>query len=275
MIQALLVLQRYYPQFLRFLIKESVIFKYESCFMLKLIITTFLYLVTFIHCAEDSNELKGRKKILIFYKTAGYYHKSIPAGISAIEDLGKKNGFDVDTTSNSQQFTYENLKQYASVVFLNTTGDILSEREEEAFERYIRSGKGFVGIHAATDTEFTWPWFNKLVGAYFSSHPKVQPANILVSDISHISTKFLPRIWRRTDEWYNFKEMNPEVKILAALDESSYEGGTNGNHHPIAWYHEFDGGRAFYTGGGHTVESYSEPLFLQHLLGGIKYTMGK
>lgn len=243
--------------------------------MLKLILTSFLYLLSLSGYSEDKNNFNSQKKILIFHKTVGYYHKSIPAGIRAIEELGRKNKFGVDTTSNSQLFTYENLKQYAAVVFLNTTGDVLNDKEEEAFEKYIKSGKGFVGIHAATDTEFTWPWFNKLAGAYFASHPEVQPATILVGDSRHISTKFLPRVWRRVDEWYNFKDINPDIKVLATLDEASYSGGTNGKNHPIAWYHEFDGGRAFYTGGGHTVESYSEQLFLKHILGGIKYAMGK
>ena len=221
------------------------------------------------------SEFKREARVLVFYKTAGFYHKSIPAGIQAIQDLGVKNRFQVDTTANSGVFNFENLKQYEAVIFLNTTGDVLNEVQQKEFERYIQSGKGFVGIHAATDTEFSWPWYNKLVGAYFANHPKVQPANILVVDKNHASTSFLPDTWQRTDEWYNFKSINEEIKVLAYLDEMSYAGGENGSKHPIAWYHEFDGGRAFYTGGGHSDESYKEPLFLKHILGGIRYAIGK
>lgn len=219
--------------------------------------------------------MNTESRVLVFYKTAGFYHESIPAGIQAIQDLGAKNKFKVDTTANSAVFTSENLKRYEAVIFLNTTGDVLSETEQKEFERFIQSGKGFVGIHSATDTEYSWPWYNKLVGAYFANHPKVQPANLLVVDKNHTSTSFLPDTWQRTDEWYNFKDIYEDIKVLAYLDETTYTGGKNGSNHPIAWYHEFDGGRAFYTAGGHTDESYKEPLFLKHILGGIKYAIGE
>lgn len=221
------------------------------------------------------SETQRQAQVLVFYKTAGFYHKSIPAGIQAIQNLGAENGFNVDTTANSRVFNFENLKRYEAVIFLNTTGDVLNEEQQKEFEMYIRSGKGFVGIHAATDTEYSWPWYNKLVGAYFANHPKVQPANILVIDKKHASTSFLPDIWNRTDEWYNFKSIKEEIKVLAYLDETTYKGGENGSNHPIAWYHEFEGGRAFYTGGGHSDESYREPLFLKHILGGIRYAIGE
>ncbi|RYY11059.1 MAG: ThuA domain-containing protein, partial [Chitinophagaceae bacterium] len=125
--------------------------------------------------------------------------------------------------------------------------------------------------------EYDWPWYNKLVGAYFKSHPSnpnVRKATIDVIDTAHVSTAGLPKRWDRTDEWYNYKSINPDIKVLAKLDEDSYEGGENDGNHPIAWYHEFDGGRAFYTGGGHTDETFAEPMFVKHLLGGIKYAIG-
>lgn len=213
--------------------------------------------------------------VLVFYKTAGYYHESIPDGLKALQKLGSENRMGVDTTNDARRFTAEGLKKYDAVVFLNTTQDVLDTLQQQALEQYIRSGKGFVGIHAATDTEYKWPWYNKLVGAYFSSHPKIQDARIQVVNKQHPSTSFLPDVWERRDEWYNFKELNPQVTVLANLDEQSYQGGTNGANHPIAWYHEFDGGRAWYTAGGHTSESYSEPLFLQHILGGLQYAIGR
>ncbi len=236
----------------------------------------FLILAILLCVSMASNAIyKRESRVLVFYKTAGFYHKSIPAGIQAIQNLGEKNSFQVDTTANSAVFAFNKLKLYDAVIFLNTTGDVLDEAQQKEFERYIQSGKGFVGIHAATDTEYSWPWYNKLVGAYFANHPKVQPANLLVVDKNHASTNFLPDTWQRTDEWYNFKSINEKIKVLAYLDETSYTGGQNGSKHPIAWYHEFDGGRAFYTAGGHTDESYKEPLFLKHVLGGIKYAIGK
>lgn len=212
--------------------------------------------------------------VLVFSKTDGFYHNSIPAGQAAIHKLGLENGFLVDTTKNAAYFTADSLRKYKAVVFLNTTKDVLNENEQTAFQEYIRAGGGFVGIHSATDTEYDWPWFNQLVGAYFVNHPENQEARILVTEKNHPSTSMLPDTLVRYDEWYNFKAIQPHIKVLAYLDESSYKGGTNGDNHPYAWYHEFEGGRSFYTAGGHTIESYSEPLFLQHILGGIRYAMG-
>lgn len=216
-------------------------------------------------------------KILVFSKTAGYRHESIKAGIKAIKKMGKENGFQVDLTENAKDFREENLAQYAAVVFLNTTGDVLDYVQQADFERYIQAGGGYVGVHAAADTEYDWIWYGKLVGGYFNGHPNdpnVRHARMDVLNKVHSSTKMLPDSWEREDEWYNYKNLNPDVNVLINLDEKSYEGGTNGEHHPIAIYHEYDGGRAFYTGGGHTSESYSEPLFYEHLLGGIRYAIG-
>jgi len=214
------------------------------------------------------------KRVLVFSKTKGFRHKSIEAGKKALIKLGAEKGFRVDTTENAGYFVEDSLKNYSAVVFLNTTQDVLDHIQQAYFERYIQSGGGFVGIHAAADTEYDWPWYGKLVGAYFKSHPKVQEAVVKVSDAEHPTTKFLPREWRRTDEWYNYKNINPNINVVATLDESSYEGGENGDSHPTAWYHEFDGGRAFYTGGGHTDEAYAEPEFIEHLAAGIKYAIG-
>jgi uncharacterized protein len=223
---------------------------------------------------------KKEERILVFSKTTGFRHNSIPEGKMALLKLGEENKFKVDTTENSAVFTTENLKKYKAVVFLNTTGDILDHDQKKAFQNYIKGGGGFVGIHSATDTEYNWPWYNKLVGAYFLSHPENQVADIEILDFNHLSTKFFKgklenNRWRRLDEWYNFKSINTDVKVLANLDEKSYKGGKNGDNHPIAWYHEYDGGRAFYTALGHTKESYTEELFLKHILGGVKYAMGK
>jgi len=223
----------------------------------------------------------GKKpRILVFSKTVGWRHESIIDGKKALLDLGQEAGFDVDISENAGLFNTGTLDGYDAVVFLNTTGSIFSDGQRRAFEHYIRSGGGFVGIHSATDTEYEWPWFNKLVGAYFAGHPEQQEAEMAVVDFQHPATGFLKtelqgNRWRRFDEWYNFKSVNPDISVLMTLDESTYEGGENGEHHPAAWYHEYDGGRAFYTAGGHTGESYRDPLFMRHLLGGIRYAMGE
>lgn len=219
---------------------------------------------------------KKEDKVLVFSKTAGYHHESIAAGIKAIEKLGKENHFMVDTTTNSNVFTKANLKQYKAVIFLSTTGTILNDAQKAAFEQYIHNGGGFVGIHAATDTEYDWPWYNRMIGAYFKSHPEQQNANLHVVDNHFIATKNLPETWTRWDEWYNFKNTHwDSVHVLLTIDEKSYHGGENGDYHPMSWYHSFEGGRVFYTALGHTDASYSDPLFLGHLLGGILYAMHK
>lgn len=214
---------------------------------------------------------------LVFSKTAGFRHASIPDGIAAIQALGVGHEFDVTATEDASVFTDSGLAPFDVVIFLSTTGDILDPSQQAAFERFIQAGGGYVGIHSASDTEYSWPWYGQLVGAYFQSHPAIQTATVEVADRLHPSTQSLPGKWVRNDEWYNFQS-NPRgaVHVLATLDESTYApgGGAMGHDHPIAWCHEFDGGRAWYTGGGHTSASYSEPEFLDHVLGGIEWAAG-
>ncbi len=235
------------------------------------LILLLIFSLSILSCSSR----KGKPRILVFSKTAGFRHSSIPNGKAAIIELGKQNNFDVDTTEDANYFTEDSLKNYSAVVFLSTTMDVLNNHQEADFERYIQAGGGFVGIHSATDTEYDWGWYGRLVGAYFNGHPKPQQAKIQVVDATHISTKHLPAEWTRTDEWYNFKKLNKDVHVLLKIDEKSYEGGTNGNDHPMAWYHEFDGGRAFYTELGHTEESWKEDNYLKHVLGGIQYAIGE
>ncbi|GAB2564668.1 ThuA domain-containing protein [Spirosoma areae] len=216
-------------------------------------------------------------RILVFSKTKGWKHTSIPFGVAALQKLGRENKFRVDTTKNAAYFNDDSLRNYTAVIFLSTTGNVLNQTQQAAFERYIQAGGGYMGIHAAADTEYDWPWYNKLVGGYFASHPSqsnVRKATVDVTDKTHPSTTHLPDHWERTDEWYNYRSLYSGLNILANLDENTYTGGTNGSNHPIAWYHEFDGGRSFYTGGGHEDSSFSEPLFVQHLLGGLNWVMG-
>jgi cytochrome c len=223
----------------------------------------------------EAENTQPRFSILVFSKTTGFRHESIPHGIEAVKALGADHGFAVDSTEDAARLTDEELARYRVVVFLSTTGDILDDRQKAAFERYIRAGGGFVGIHSASDTEYQWAWYGRLVGAYFASHPEIQRAAIHIEDPAHPSTRDLPAVWQRTDEWYNFRS-NPRgaVHVLATLDEASYSGGKMGADHPLAWCQAIDGGRSWYTAMGHTVESYAEPLFRRHLLGGIESAAG-
>lgn len=232
-------------------------------------------LLLFTFGAVSAESAESAFSVLVFSKTAGFRHDSIPAGITAIRMLGEQNNFSVEATEDASAFADEKLRRYRVVVFLNTTGDVLDASQQAAFERFIRSGGGFVGIHAATDTEYDWPWYGGLVGTYFRKHPVIQSATLNVVDPSHASTRHLPIKWKRTDEWYTFtRDLDADVTVLIRIDESSYRGGTMGADHPISWYHTYDGGRAWYTALGHTIESYNETLFLQHLLGGINWAAG-
>ena len=213
--------------------------------------------------------------VLVFSKTAGYRHDSIPSGIAAIRALGEQNDFRVDASEDATLFNDRNLAQYRVVVFLNTSEDIFNLEQQAAFEKFIRRGGGFVGIHSASDTEYDWPWYGRLVGNYFRRHPIIQSATLKVVDPSHESTRHLPIEWKRTDEWYDFRnDLASDLTVLIRINESTYRGGRMGADHPMAWYHDYDGGRAWYTALGHTVETYKEPLFLQHILGGITWAAG-
>ena len=184
-------------------------------------------------------------RVLVFSKTTAFRHDSIPAGIAAIQQLGQQNNFAVDATEDDTKFTDANLAQYASVVFLNSTGDpVTTQAEKDAFQRYIQHGGGYVGVHAASDSGYNWTWYGQLVGAYFKQHPALQNAVVKVEDQNHPSTQGLPAQYTRYDEWYDFRaNPRPSVHVLTTLDESSYSGGTMGADHPNTWCHAFDGGR--------------------------------
>ncbi|SFT33150.1 Glucose/arabinose dehydrogenase, beta-propeller fold [Actinopolyspora lacussalsi subsp. righensis] len=225
--------------------------------------------------AADVTPKHQEFNVLVFSKTAGYRHGSIPAGIEAVKQLGNEHHFGVTATEDASAFTYDNLKQYEAVVWLSTTGDVLNATQQAAFEKYINNGGGYAGVHAAADTEYDWSFYGDLVGAYFDSHPAVQEATVNVTDSEHPSTSHLPREWNRTDEWYNYSP-NPreDVHVLSTLDESTYDGGSMGEDHPISWCQPYQGGRSWYTGMGHTTESFSNQNFLDHLAGGIRTAAG-
>lgn len=212
-------------------------------------------------------------RVVVFSKTEQYRHASIPQGVSALQTLAQTRGWEISATEDAAQLVTA-LDDANVVVFLSTTGDVLDATQQAAFEAFIAAGNGFVGVHAASDTEYDWAWYGGLVGAYFKAHPAIQTASIVVENTSHLATAGLPNPWSREDEWYGFRtNPRPDVQVLLKLDEASYApgDGSMGEDHPIAWYHEYGGGRAFYTALGHTPESYSDPLFVAHLEGAIRW----
>lgn len=235
-----------------------------------LVFVACLFGATCAALGAEAAHAAERFSALVFSQTAGYRHASIPEGIVAIKTLAHDNGFHIDASEDPAVFTAAKLARYRVVIFLNTSGNILDAGQRAAFQAFVRHGGGFVGIHAAADTGYDWPWYGRLVGSYFQSHPAIQPATLQVVAATHPSTRHLPADWRRTDEWYNFRsDPGADVAVLLRIDEDSYAGGTMGGKHPMAWCHSLEGGRAWYTALGHTSTSYQEPLFLQHLLGGI------
>lgn len=234
-------------------------------------------LVAFIAVLTAGCGANEPPRILVFSKTVEYRHESIVAGHALLRQLAAENGFEVDSTEDASSFTANNLENYQAVVFLLTTGDVLDDTQQAALQGYIRGGGGYAGVHSAADTEHDWPWYGGLVGGFFDGHPadpNVRTGVLWVEDPYHASTNHLPERWVRTDEWYDFRERNPDIKVLISIDETSYRDEVREEHHPLAWYHRYDGGRAFYTALGHTSETHSEPRFARHLLGGLQYAMG-
>jgi PKD repeat protein len=240
-----------------------------------------------------ADDTAKRFRVLVFSKTTGFRHDSIPAGIAAIKQLGTQNNFQVDASEDATLFRDDVLSHYDTVIWLSTTGDPLNDTQQAAFERYIRAGGGYTGIHAAADTEYTWTWYGKLVGAYFRNHPAGTPsATVHIDDTEHHSTLGLPNPWPRVDEWYNYQapegavvggggtDYSPRtggVHVLATVDESTYaeeDGNATDDDHPISWCQRYDGGRSWYTGMGHTQASFTEANYLKHLLGGIEVSAG-
>ena len=211
--------------------------------------------------------------ILVFTKTKAYRHKNISDGVRALREIGLGK-YVVEQTEDAGVFTTKNLNRFAAVVFLSTTGDVLNTEQQNAFEQYIHAGGGYVGIHAAADTEYEWPWYGQLVGAWFQDHTKVILATVRREDKTHISTIEFPDSWKREDEWYRFRT-NPRknVHVLVCVNDQDLGEVTMNGDHPISWMHEFEGGRAWYTAMGHTSESFLEPEFQKHVLGGIVWAM--
>jgi type 1 glutamine amidotransferase len=239
--------------------------------------TSAVLVALWAHAPTADGTPSPKTAVLVFTATTGFRHDSIPAAVDAIERLGTRNGFRVDTTEDAAVFARENLARYDAVIFVSTTGNPLPGTEQrKAFERFIARGGGFVGVHAASDGSYDWPWFGELIGAYFLTHPAPASATVQVGRHDSAATAKLPDRWIRFDEWYDFRtNPRPDVRVLATVDESTYSGGGMGADHPIAWCHRFGGGRSVYTAMGHSSDAYAEPLFLDHLLGSIDMATGR
>ena len=244
----------------------------------RLLPLTTLLVVCLVGYAQQPSPRAGFNA-LVFSKTLMFRHASITNGIAAIQKLGAEHSFKVDATEDASWFTPANLARYQVVIFLSTSGDILNDEQQAAFRDFLERGGGLVGIHAAVAgdvaTEGGWPWYGEALCARFTNHSAIVEATIEVEDLRNPSTAGLPKHWVRTDEWYNFiASPRSQVRVLATLDESTYTGGTMGGDHPVAWCKKIGQGRVWYTALGHTEASFTEPLFLQHLVGGIQVAAG-
>ena len=206
--------------------------------------------------------------VLLFTKTNGFHHTSVNEGVTAIRELAVRHHFTVDWHEDASIFNDEKLKNYQAVIFLLTTGDILNDEQQAAMERFIRSGKGFVGIHSASDTEYDWDWYTKMVGRTFHIHPEIQTAELTVTNRKFPGLERMPDRFLWTDEWYEFgAERIKGLNYILTVDEQTFnpkvawgekKSEGMGKFHPIAWYHDYDGGRAFYTALGHLPATYSD-----------------
>jgi len=233
----------------------------------------------FLSCSQsqqgDKPIIEKKPNVLLFSKTAAYRHACIGPGGETLKSYFNSHGFNTIQSEDSTLFTSNGLSSFDVIIFFQTTGNILDSTQQNAFKKFIESGKGFVGIHSAADTEYDWPWFTNLLGVQFADHPDIQQATFVKVDTNQLTTKHLPDRWTRTDECYNFKQLPTNVNVVLTVDESTYQGGKHGAFHPISWYHTYDGGRAFYTAMGHTVENYGDTMFLEHILQGVKWASGR
>ncbi len=257
--------------------------------MKKLFVVIFALALAFPSCwAQDKKENVEKINVLVFSKTNGFRHQSISNGVKCMWELGKEHHWNVTATEDSTLFNDEFLSKFDVVVWLNTTQNVLNDEEQAAFERFFNSGKGFVGIHSAADTEYEWEWYGKMMGgAWFKGHPPTQKATLVIEDTNHPSMTVFDekdiKRWTVIDEWYAHKaNPRPHVNVLMSLDESTLkklgdnpDRNTMGGDHPMAWYHEFDGGRAFYTNRGHTPEAFDDAVLREHYRGGIEWAAGK
>lgn len=235
-------------------------------------------LAALLACSSPAAGDDARPRVLVFSRTVAYRHASIEAGVEALRETAEGGGVEVIASEDAGMFQPTVLAGFDAVVFLSTTGDVLDDEQQAALEAFVHAGGGFVGIHSASDTEYEWPWYGRLVGAYFDGHPPgIRSATLLVAEGEHPATASVPDPWVRSDEWYDLRDVQPGLSILLEIDETTYKTSEEApltTPRPIAWYREFEGGRSFYTALGHTSESYDEPAFRAHVWGGLTWVLG-
>lgn len=246
-----------------------------NCLMTKYLITLLILAPAMISSCNNDGGNNEQNHLLVYTKANISVHEAIQTGTETIRDIADQHGLQVTVTDDSTMFRSDNLSQYSAIIFANTSGEILDDEGKAAFKEYIQNGGGFAGIHAASTTEYNWEWYGNMVGNYFDGHPAIQTATLNIHDHSHPSTSHLPEEWVWEDEYYNWQHtLSDDITVLMSVDESTYEGGTSGDLHPVTWYHEYDGGRAWYTSLGHGAEYYSDPQFVRLLEGGILWAAG-
>jgi type 1 glutamine amidotransferase len=240
---------------------------------MRLSIPTLLIALLSLTLCLNAVAAQPQPRVLVFTKTAGWRHDSIPTAIAALQRLGAQEDLAVDHSEEPGDFNDKNLQRYRAVIFANTTGDVLDAAQQAAMENFVRAGGGYMGVHSAADTEYDWPWYGQLMGAWFKGHPPgLQTTKVM---FEHEGIASAAPAWVVTDEMYNYRS-NPRnaVRVTATVDERDYEGGTMGADHPIAWCHRYDGGRAWYTGLGHDIKLYADPQFEAQLRRGLRYAAG-
>ena len=222
--------------------------------------------------------------VLVYSGSTGFRHDSIPAAVEALKSIGAKAGYVVDTSEDPEIFTAEKLKAYKAIVLVSTTTDPKKPESEwfvgarrDALQGFLKDGKGILALHAAGDSHYHWPWYGKMIGGYFERHPKGTPKGVqTVVDAKHPATAKLPTTIERNEEWYYYKDFDPTMHVLITVDPATIgEGEADVNVNPLVWYHDYGGGRVFYSGLGHTSESYSEPYLVTLITGGLTYAVGK
>ncbi len=235
-------------------------------------------------CAQRGDTVAGATVLIYTRNGPGYVHDNIAASVEALEEICAGLGIETVVTDSPAVFTPEQLEAFDAVIFSNSNNDAFtSQAQREAFQAFIRSGGGFAGIHSSSGSERNWPWFWAMQGGLFRRHPPLQPFDIHVIDPGHISTAHLPAVWAWEDECYYTHHLNPDIHVLLAADLKTvedaerdvYPGTTFGDYIPLAWCHTFDGGRQWYTALGHKIEYYADPLFREHLRGGILWILGR
>ncbi|HLH04050.1 MAG TPA: ThuA domain-containing protein [Bryobacteraceae bacterium] len=225
--------------------------------------------------------------ILIFSKTNGFRDDdAIRSANRALAAIATSRGWSTFFTENGAVFNAGDLARFDATIWNNTSGDVLTSAQKQAFRRYVENGGGFVGIHGAGgDPRYEWRWYvETLIGAQFEGHtlhPQFQRALIRIAQPNDVTMQGLPAEWSRVDEWYSFANTPAAqgAKVLAVLDESTYEPkmwwkDIRMGSHPIIWKHCVGKGRAFYSALGHSAVTYDEPLHRRELANAIAWAAG-